>query len=182
VEIEKLRREYDLEADWRPFFLRPGTPPEGMPLPAYIREKIKDPDEPLKLRAAREGLKMVRGERVFNTQRAHEAAEFARARGRLDAMHAALLKRHWEQGEDLYRMEVLRGAAADAGLDADELQAAILDGTYRPVVEEAIREAQEWGIHAVPTFVFDEKVAVQGAQELPVFRMAMERLGAKPKK
>ncbi len=181
MEIEKLRKEYELDVDWRPFFLRPETPPEGTPLPAYIRERMKDPNEPLKLRAAREGLKMVRGEIIPSTRRAHEAAEFARAKGKLEAMHAALLKRYWEQGEDLYKMDVLRGAAVDAGLDPDELQAAILDGAYRPAVEEAIREAHEWGIHAVPIFLFDEKLAVQGAQELPVFRNAMERLGAKPK-
>ena len=165
--------------DWKPFFLRPGTPPEGSPLPAYIREKIKDPNEPLKLRAKREGLKMVRADRVFNTERAHQAAEFARARGKLDAMHAALLKRHWEEAQDLYKMEVLRGAAVEAGLDPDELQAAIEAGTYQDAVDASVREAQELGIHAVPTFIFDDKLAVQGAQELPVFRMAMERLGAK---
>jgi predicted DsbA family dithiol-disulfide isomerase len=79
-------------------------------------------------------------------------------------------------------MDVLRGAAVDAGLDPDELQTAIENGTYKAAVEQGIEEAQEMGIHAVPTFIFDDKLAVQGAQELPVFRTAMERLGAKPKK
>jgi predicted DsbA family dithiol-disulfide isomerase len=181
VEIEKLRKEYELEVDWRPFFLRPDTPPEGTPLPAYIRERIKDPNEPLNLRAAREGLKMVRGEIIPSTRRAHEAVEFARARGKLDPLHAALLKRYWEQGQDLYKMDVLRGAAVDAGLDPDELQEALEGGTYRSTVEQGVQEAQELGIHAVPTFVFEGRFAVEGAQELPVFRSAMEQLGAKPK-
>ena len=180
MEIEKLRKEYDLSVDWRPFFLRPDTPPEGSPLPAYIRERARDPNDPLKLRAAREGLKMVRGERIWNTRRAHEAAEWARSKGKLDAMHAALLKTHWERGSNLYDIHVLRAAAVEAGLDPDELQRELLDETYKGAVEQGVREAQELGIHAVPTFVFDERFAVQGAQELPVFRMAMERLGAKP--
>lgn len=182
MEIEKLRKEYDLSVDWRPFFLRPDTPPEGSPLPAYIREKIKDPNEPLKLRAAREGLKMVRGERVWNTQRAHEAAEWARSKGKLEPMHAALLKAHWETGANLYDMSVLRAAATEAGLDPDELQREIEDGNWREKVLESVREANELGVHAVPTFVFDDRLAVQGAQELPVFRMAMQRLGAQPVK
>lgn len=182
MEIEKLRKEVDLEVDWRPFFLRPETPPEGMPLPAYVRERVKDPNEPLKLRAAREGLKMVRGDRLFNTRRAHEAAEFARSRGKLEPLHAALLRRHWEEGQDLYSMDVLRGAATEAGLDPDELQQAIEAGTFKAAVEKGVQEAHELGIHAVPTFLFDDKLAVQGAQELPVFRGALERLGAKPLK
>lgn len=181
MEIEKLRKEYDLAVDWKPFFLRPETPPEGLPLPGYIRERMNDPNDPLKLRAAREGLKMVRGDRIFSTRRAHQAAEFARAHGKLEPMHAALLRRHWEQGQDLYKMGVLRGAAGEAGLDADLLQADLEAETYLPGVEEGVREAQELGIQAVPTFVFEDRFAVQGAQELPVFRMAMERLGAKPK-
>lgn len=179
MEIEKLRKEYDLEVDWKPFFLRPETPPEGMPLPDYIREKMKDPNEPLKLRAAREGLKMVRGERIPSTRRAHEAAEFARAQGKLEAMNAAILKKYWEEGADLYKMDVLRAAAVEAGIDADAMQAALESGTCRAAVEESVREAQQMGIHAVPTFIFDDQLAVQGAQELPVFRGAMERLGAK---
>ena len=181
MEIEKLRKEYDLEVEWRPFFLRPETPPEGMPIPEYIREKMKDPNEPLKLRAAREGLKMVRGERIPSTRRAHEAAEFARAQGKLEAMNAAILKRYWNEGADLYQMEVLRGAAVEAGVDPDAMQAAIESGAYRAAVEASVQEAHDLGIHAVPTFIFDDQLAVQGAQELPVFRGAMERLLAKPR-
>lgn len=80
------------------------------------------------------------------------------------------------EAQDLYALETLRGAAEVTGLDADELQRAIEEGTSRPAVEESVREAQELGIHAVPTFVFDDRRAVQGAQELPVFRRVMERV------
>jgi predicted DsbA family dithiol-disulfide isomerase len=180
VEIEKLRKTYDLTVDWKPFFLRPETPPEGMPLPAYIVEKIKDPNEPLKLRAAREGLKMIRGDRIPSTRRAHEAAEFARAHGKLEPLHAALLKRYWELGQDLYSMDVLRGAATDAGLDPDDLQAALESGTFKDAVEQGVQEARELGIRAVPTFVFNDSFGIQGAEEQPAFLEAMRRLGAKP--
>ena len=180
MEIEKLGREYQLEVDWRPFFLRPDTPPEGRPLPAHVRERMKDPNEPLKKRAEREGLTIVRSEIVPSTRRAHEAAEFARTHGALGPMHAALLRRYWTEGQDLFAMETLRGAAEEARLDPDELQRAIEAGTHRAAVEAAVREADELGIHAVPTFIFDGRLAVQGAQELPVFRSAMERLGATP--
>lgn len=65
--------------DWRPFFLRPETPPEGMPLPAHVRERAKDPNNPLKRRADEAGLKMAQREIIPSTRRAHEAAEYARA-------------------------------------------------------------------------------------------------------
>jgi predicted DsbA family dithiol-disulfide isomerase len=145
-----------------------------------VRARASDPNDPLKKRAEREGLVMVRREIVPSTRRAHEAAELARVHGQLNPMHASLLRRYWTEGQDLYSLETLRGAAEEVGLDPDELQAAIEAGTYRPAVEEGVREASELGIHAVPTFIFGGRLAVQGAQELPVFRQVMRELGAEP--
>ena len=170
-----------MQVDWRPFFLRPDTPPEGRPVPAYVLERQKDPNDPLKLRVAREGLMMVERKWIPSTRRAHEAAEFARGRGKLEPMHAALLRRYWTKGEDLWAMPTLRGAAQDAGLDADELEEAIEAGTYREQVERGVQEAQELGIQGVPFFILDDRFAIEGAQELPVFEKAMRQLGEAPR-
>lgn len=182
MEVEKLRKEYDVQVDWRPYFLRPDTPPEGWSMPAALRERLKDPNNPLKRRAAAAGLQMrFERDRVPSTRRAHQAAEFARAAGKLDPFHAALLRRYWVEGQDLWAWETLRGAAVEAGLDPDELQRAVEEERYREVVEDSIREAQEMGIDAVPTFILDNRFAIQGAQDYEVFKRAMERLGAAPK-
>lgn len=167
--------------DWRPFFLRPETPPEGLPLPDYIREKSKDPNNPLKRRAAAAGLTMVDREIIPSTRRAHQAAEYAREQGRLEPLQAALLRRYWSEGQDLYAWDVLRGAAEEAGLEPDALQRAVESGAYRERVEQAIEEAHAMGIHAVPTFVIADRFGIQGAQEYPVFEEAMRRLGVKPR-
>lgn len=181
MEVEKLKQEYDVQVEWHPYFLRPDTPPEGSPLPEYVKQRIKDPNNPLKLRAEREGLVMKHRDITPSTRRAHQAAEFARDQGRIDAFHAALLRRYWSESQDLWQWETLRGAAGEAGLDPDALQRAVESGQYQQRVEDAVREAQEVGISAVPTFLVGDKFVIQGAQELPVFRMAMERLGVKPR-
>ncbi|MBJ6763350.1 DsbA family oxidoreductase [Myxococcaceae bacterium JPH2] len=180
-EVEKLRKEYDVLVDWRPFFLRPETPPEGLPLPEYVKERMKDPNNPLKVRAAQAGLKMVHRDIIPSTRRAHEAAEFARDAGKLDPFHAAVLRRYWTEGQNLWEFETLRGAAQDAGLDPDALQRALEEGRYTKRVEESVREAQGLGVNAVPTFVLGERFALQGAQEYDIFRQAMQRLGATPR-
>lgn len=167
--------------EWEPFFLRPETPPEGIPLPDSYRERAKDPNNPLKLRAAAAGLKMADRTRIPSTRRAHEAAEFARDQGKLAPLHAALLRRYWSEGQDLYAWDTLRGAAVEAGLDPDALQSAIEEGRYRERVERGVEEAHALGIHAVPTFIVANQFAIQGAQEYPVFEEAMRRLGAKPR-
>ncbi|MBU8898920.1 DsbA family oxidoreductase [Corallococcus sp. H22C18031201] len=180
-EVEKLRKEYDVQVDWRPFFLRPETPPEGLPLPEYVRERMKDPNNPLKVRAAQAGLTMVHRDIIPSTRRAHEATEFARDAGKLDPFHAAVLRRYWTEGQNLWEFETLRGAAQDAGVDPDALQRALEEGRYTKRVEESVREAQGLGVNAVPTFVLGERFALQGAQEYDIFRQAMQRLGATPR-
>ncbi|MCP3168476.1 DsbA family oxidoreductase [Myxococcus qinghaiensis] len=180
-EVKKLSREYDIQVDWRPFFLRPETPPEGLPLPAHIREKMKDPNNPLKVRAAQEGLTMVDREVIPSTRRAHQATEYARTQGKLEPYHAALLRRYWSEGQDLWAWETLRGAATEVGLEPDALQKAVEGGHFEKVVDDAVTEAREMGVSAVPTFVVGDRFGIQGAQDIAVFRQAMERLGAKPR-
>jgi predicted DsbA family dithiol-disulfide isomerase len=180
-EVKKLQQEFDIQVDWQPFFLRPETPPEGLPLPAHIREKMKDPNNPLKVRAAQAGLKMVDRDVIPSTRRAHQATEYARTQGKLEPYHAAILRRYWSEGQDLWQWETLRGAAEEVGLDADALQRAVESGEFAKVVEDAVRAAQEMGVSAVPTFVLGERFGIQGAQDYAVFKQAMERLGAKPR-
>jgi predicted DsbA family dithiol-disulfide isomerase len=146
-----------------------------------VQAKRRDPNNPLKARAKKLGLTMVEGDVVPSTRRAHEAVEFARARGKLEEMHAALLRRYWSLGQDLYKLDTLAGAAVEAGLDPKELQEAIETGQYTAEVERLVREAQELGVFAVPMFLVGNKFVIEGAQELPLFREAMRRIGEKPK-
>ena len=150
-------------------------------MPDYVRARDRDPNHPLKRRAAAAGLVMAERQRIPSTRRAHEAAELARERGRLEPFQAALLRRYWGETQDLYSLEVLRAAAAEVGLDPDEVQRVIEDARYRERVEAQIEEARALGIHAIPTFLIDDRLAIQGAQEYPVFQRAMERLGIKPR-
>src|SRR5262245_8402889 len=102
---------------------------------------MKDPNNPLKLRAEREGLTIVRSEVVPSTRRAHEAMEWAREHDGAEALHARLMRGYWTEARDLYDLETLRAAAAGAGLDADDLQGTIEAGTYRARVEASVRDA-----------------------------------------
>ena len=142
---------------------------------------MKDPNNPLKLRAARAGLTLVQRDLIPSTRRAHEAAEYARAQGRLEPFQAAILRRYWSEGQDLWQWDTLRAAGVEAGLDPDALQRAVEEGRYRQLVEASVREAQEMGIRAVPTFILGDRLAIQGAHEYPSFQRAMQQLGAKPR-
>lgn len=167
-----------MHLEWEPFFLRPDAPAEGWDLPPHIKAKMNQPGNPLQARAAALGITLKERERVPNSRRAHEATEFARDNGKLDAFHASILRRYWSEGADISKMEVLCEAAVEAGLDADAMQSAVENGQYTQNVKDRVAEAYESGIHAVPSFVFAKKYLVQGAQSAETFQQVLEQLKA----
>jgi predicted DsbA family dithiol-disulfide isomerase len=182
VEVEKARQEFDVRIVPKAFYLRPDTPPEGSPLPANIRARMKDPNNPLKKRAAELGMIMADHEVIPSTRRAHQAAKWAKSLGKEDELHEQILRHYWTLGDDIGQWPALRSATTDAGLDADAMQAAVESGAFQPAVDEEIDEGAALGIHAVPTYVLDDRHGIQGAQDAEVFRQAFKQLGAPRKK
>lgn len=151
-------------------------PPEGMELPEeYKTADMEDTRRRLKTVAEAGGLKVVFSDHVPNPRRAHEATEYAGERGRGEEFHRAVLGRRYAAGLDISRWEVLRSAAVEAGLDPDDMQQAVESGRYRGAVEEKAAAAREMGIHAVPTYVINDRYRIVGVQPFEVFREAIER-------
>jgi predicted DsbA family dithiol-disulfide isomerase len=180
-EAEKLHQEFKVELDWQPFELRPGAPETGWAIPEHIRAKMNAPDNPLKLRAQRLGVTLVEREWIPSSRRAHECTEYARSQFKLEPFHAAVLEAYWSRGQDLHEWAVLEAAAVTAGLDPGAMRATVESGSFKSEVDSRVGAAHAIGVHAVPTFLLGEKYLIQGAQEYPVFRQAMERLGAAAK-
>lgn len=94
---------------------------------------------------------------------------------RFEQYHRAVFPAYFSQGKDIGSIDVLKQIVTEAGLDADALGKALHTGTYRRVREAAKEEAARLGITAAPTFLFNEKDRIVGAQSIDVFR---ERLKA----
>ena len=178
MEVEKLRREYELEVRWWPYLLDASIPPEGRE-----REPRTMPDDPptqLELRGERVGIEFRRGRRFTpNSHLALETAEFAQEIGHDgEGLHRALFAAHFEGEADLGDLETLIAIGGEQGLDSDELRTVLGEGRYRAQVDERIAIAREIGVRGVPTFIFNERDAVVGAQEYEVFEQVMEQLEA----
>jgi predicted DsbA family dithiol-disulfide isomerase len=176
--VEKLKTEYQVEIEWRPYYLRPDTPPEGTELPAYVRSRMAATHERLKQMANGAGLEMVFPTRIVNTRLAHEATEYARSQGRHQEFHRVVFRLYYGEGQDISLWPVLRTAAQEAGLDPDEMQRQVENGQFTALVEQQVQEAQELGITGVPTYVVGEKYAIVGAQSYEIFQRAIARLEA----
>jgi predicted DsbA family dithiol-disulfide isomerase len=178
VRVERLCREFEVVFDAWAYNLRPGVPPEGLPRDQVYREGRYPAGYLDRLReTAREsGIEMIAPPVVANTFKAHEATEFAKEAGRLPQFHRAVFAAYWEKGENIGDEEVLLRIATECGLDAGGLRAAFADGRYRRRVEEQMTWARAAGLGGVPTFIFNEKFALVGAQDYDVFADVARRV------
>lgn len=176
--VERLRQEFRAEVDVCAFQLRPGLPPEGVPREVAYAGREFPPGyfENLTRLAEESGIRMKLPQRVPDTHKAHEAAEYAREHGRVWEFHRRVFQAYWEEGEDVGSPEVLCGLARECGLDPQGLREALADGRYRARVQEQVQWARTAAVQGVPTVVFNERFAVVGAQDYAVFRDVAARI------
>jgi predicted DsbA family dithiol-disulfide isomerase len=185
VRVEQLREEFPLDVEWWPYELRPGTPPEGIPLErvagqgGYTSQYLTYVEEA----AARAGIRMKQRILLPSSRPSLEAAEFAREAGRFEPLHRALFRAYFEEGEDIGDEKVLARLASECGLDAGALVAALRERRYEKLVDEKVRWAYEQNLGGVPAFIFcpsdfraEDGFVVVGAQEYDVFKDVTERI------
>jgi predicted DsbA family dithiol-disulfide isomerase len=175
--VEKLKAEHEVDVEWRPFYLYWDTPPEGRELSEHIRRaRAAGSEERLRQMAEAQGMKFVSTQRIHNTRLAHEATEYARERGRANEFHRAVFLKVYAEADDPSQWDVLRSAAVEAGLDADEMQREVQSGRYTAEVEAQVQGAYRMGVSGVPTYVINNRYAIVGAQPYEVFKDALARI------
>jgi predicted DsbA family dithiol-disulfide isomerase len=175
--VEKLKEEYQVDIEWRPFYLRPDTPPEGLPLPDYIlRARASGSEDRLSQMAGMHSMKFVSTERIYNTRLAHEATEYARVHGKVNEFHKVVFRKVYADGLDISNWDVLRAAAEEVGLDGSDMQQVVESGTYTDEVAAQVFQAQQIGVSGVPTYVINDRYAVVGAQPYEVFKRALDQI------
>jgi predicted DsbA family dithiol-disulfide isomerase len=179
--VAKLEKEYEVQVAWKPFYLRPDTPPEGMELPDYIKNgRLNGSEQRLSQMAAGYDMKFVSVERILNTRLAHEATEHARRLGKGNAFHKVVFRKVYGEGQDISTWPVLREAAEEVGLDGNDMQQAVEQGLYTQDVADQVQEAYQIGVSGVPTYVINERYALVGAQPYEVFKNALAKIFDKP--
>ena len=178
MRAERLISEFDVDFDVCAFDLKPGIPPEGLYREqAYAGRVYPSGYVDNMIQTARDsGIDMKRPPIIPNTRKAHEATEFAKEAGRLLAFHRAVFAAYWEGEQNIGDTSVLCRIGAAAGLHPDALAEALSDGRYTTEVEEQIAWTRAAGITGVPTFIFEEKFALVGAQDYDVFRDVAKRV------
>jgi predicted DsbA family dithiol-disulfide isomerase len=178
------RPQLNIEVFWRAFELNPDLATDGMDRDQYLMRKFGDPGrlqemhENLREAGAALGIQfrfdLIR--RMPNSRASHALLAFAESQGRQEEISEALFSAYFERGRDLGDPDVLVDVSKGQGLDSADSRRALDDPHLRTQVVAAEQQAREWGLSGVPTFIFDRRYAVSGAQSPEVFVQLFDRL------
>jgi predicted DsbA family dithiol-disulfide isomerase len=178
-----LRPAVAIEIRFRPYFLNPWVPREGMSRDEYLTAKFGSPEryraigQRVVAAATAEGLKYApdRIARQPNTLDCHRLILWAGQIGRAAEMKQRLMELYFAEGADLSSREVLAEAAAVCGLDGNDVRRRLEGDEDIALVEKEATSAKEAGIDGVPCFIFGNALAVQGAQSPEHLAQAIDR-------
>jgi predicted DsbA family dithiol-disulfide isomerase len=179
-----LNPDIPVEVHWRPYFLNDWIPRDGISREQYLTTKFGSPEryksiaQRVSAAASAEGLTYAidKISRQPNTLDAHRLIHWADATGKAAEMKQKLMDLYFTEGADLTNHAVLVQAAADIGLNPEDIRATLESDRDVAEVEREALSAKEAGIEGVPCFIFSGKFAVSGAQEPEYLAEAIARI------
>jgi predicted DsbA family dithiol-disulfide isomerase len=168
-----LRPHTPADVRWWPFLLHTDVPAGGVDRYSYLCRKYGSEGRLKRMQAAitevgaavRIKFAFDRIRRTPNTLNAHRLIRFAEARGRGEPMLETVFRAYFVGGRDIGDTATLVGLGAEVGFDPNMLRAFLASSGDREGVLIANERAHRLGINGVPTFVFDRRLIICGAQE-----------------
>jgi predicted DsbA family dithiol-disulfide isomerase len=170
--IGRAEPDAQMRVRWHPFQLNPELPPGGVDRRAYLEAKFGGAKRAAEIYARVRAAGATVGiafefDRIAvqpNTRDAHRLIAWAQAQTDANPLVERLFRAYFLDGGDVGDRRVLAQLAGDVGLDAGAAVAFLDSDLGIAEVAAADRQAREMGIGGVPFFVFNDRVAVSGAQ------------------
>ena len=171
---------------WHPFQLNPDLPPDGTDRKAYLEAKFGGPERAKEIyarvgaagRNAGLNLNFDGIVKQPNTLAAHALIAYAQSvdDGRHgDAVAERLFSAYFVNGEFIGDVDVLVAIGVECGLDAEATRAVLTEPATLEQIAAQDASVRRQGITGVPFFVFNQKIALSGAQPPEVMLDAMTR-------
>jgi len=190
--LEQLDGEIEVEARWMPFELNPDMPVEGRTQVEHMaRAWSKPPEEIAAMQQAMEQRGADAGfplhfttddgqpAMMWNTFEAHKLLRWALTTEGPEAqtrLKVALLKAHFQQHRPIGERETLLDIAAEQGFDRAAAATALDDEALAIATRMEEKRGLEAGINSVPSFVFEGRYLVPGAQDPEVFAATIRKV------
>ena len=178
-----LLDDIKVEVNWRPFFLDPTIPREGMSRRTYLEnkfgaERLKTIHDPILAAGKADGVPYAfdKISRTPNTGDAHRLIRWSHDAGKQHDVAERLFMAYFNGGLDIGDHKVLLKIAGEAGMDEAEVSAKLESGTDIDAVNAEVERAYRMGVTGVPCFIFAQKQGLMGAQPAEVLADAIGKL------
>jgi predicted DsbA family dithiol-disulfide isomerase len=132
-------------------------------------EQAKEMNAYVSNMASEVGLRFtIEAAQLANTFNAHRFLHLAKSLHCQVEAKERLMKAYFCDGMYVDQLDTFLTIAQDLNIDATLVNTWWLDNTYEEEVRRDIYEAQQYQISGVPLFLFNERIAVSGAQPLNV--------------
>ena len=186
--LQKMKREFDLDVDWRGFEIHPDWPATGVPAEkiygAECSESRKGAWQRISSMATEAGLAMRPPTMLTNSHNALAACEYAIAAGKGEEFEDRVYRAYFHDGTNIGDVEELKKLGTDVELDPAQIEEAIASPKIQLRLKNNTMIAHQHGVSGVPTF-FIGNYPLVGAQSedtmRKIFTRATEMLGAPAK-
>jgi len=113
---------------------------------------------------------------LTNSLDAHRLIHFAKDFNKMQEMTEALFKAYFTDSKNISDIDALGDIANGIGLNKEEAIRFLNSDKYKNEVREDEVLARKYGITSVPTFIFNDKFKVTGAQPEDVFLLALNKV------
>lgn len=186
--LEQFAHSKDVVVEWHSFELDPDaeTMPEMDPAEYLAQKKGQTRDWAVQMNdhvskvAAEVGLEFNIGNAVVaNSFNAHRLIQLAKSMDLGNEIEELLFIAYFIDGKNIDDKAVLTEVGTAAGLERVAVEAMLGSFDFSNEVRTDEHIAQQIGITGVPFFVFDQKLAVSGAQSPETFLGAMQEAWSK---
>jgi predicted DsbA family dithiol-disulfide isomerase len=168
---------------WHPFELNPDLPREGIDRRDYVSAKFggsaRVADAHSRLVAVGAPLNIdFRFDAIArqpNTHDAHRLVSWAQQRADASPLVERLFTAFFIDGRDVGDRDELARIAAESGFDSADAARMLDSDALSDRVAATQQRARELGVSGVPFFIFNDRVAVSGAQEPATLVAAIEQ-------
>ncbi len=168
---------------WHPFQLNPDMPALGVSRKQYLEDKFGGPARAAEIYARVRAAGLGAGLDLNidgittqpNTLAAHALIAFAQQQGAGNEVKERLLQAYFVENRFIGSVDVLAAIAAEAGLDAKAAREWVSNPDQLQAVASADAQARGMGVSGVPFFIFNQKIALSGAQDPAALLNAMRQ-------
>jgi len=188
--LAELQDQVSADIHWSAFELNPQMPIEGQDLREHLAEKYgisESQSEENRARIAEMGnnagftFNFADDGIMINSFDCHRLLTWAKEHNLQTELKMALFSAHFSDNKRLNDIEQLLEVVSTVGLDANKAKKIIESDAYVQQVRDEQEHMHQMGISSVPTFIINDKYAINGGQPADVFRQALVQISSELK-